>query len=58
MPGSTRATGKAEVTMELDGNRLRIAVHDDGRGLAWLLLIPQRQPSSRQNSASSVFASG
>jgi len=25
-------TGKAAVTMELDGNRLRIAVHDDGRG--------------------------
>ena len=26
------ATGKAEVTMELDGDRLRIHVHDDGRG--------------------------
>ena len=26
------ATGKAEVTMELDGDRLRLHVHDDGRG--------------------------
>ena len=26
------ATGKAEVTMELDGERLRLHVHDDGRG--------------------------
>ena len=52
------ATGTAEVTMELDGDRLRLHVHDDGRGSAWLLLRPRRQPSSRQNSASSVFASG
>ena len=26
------ATGKADVTMETDGNRLRVQVHDDGRG--------------------------
>ena len=26
------ATGKADVTMELDGDRLRLQVHDDGRG--------------------------
>ena len=53
------ATGKAEVTMELDGNRLRLQVHDDGRGFDLAApLRPRRQPSSRQNSASSVFESG
>ena len=42
------ATGKAEVTMELDGNRLRIAVHDDGRGFDLAAaLIPRLSTQAR-----------
>ena len=49
-------TGKAEVTMGIDGNQLRLQVHDDGRGFE-LAAADTASNKLTQNLASSVFES-
>jgi DNA-binding NarL/FixJ family response regulator len=48
------ATGKADVTMEMDGTRLRVAVHDDGQGFE--LAAADTAPSNRLSSKFGLFS--
>jgi CheY-like chemotaxis protein/anti-sigma regulatory factor (Ser/Thr protein kinase) len=48
------ATGKAAITMELDGDRLRLQVHDDGRGFD--LAAADTAPSDRLSSKFGLFS--
>src|SRR5512144_27571 len=48
------ATGKADVTMEMDGTQLRVAVHDDGQGFE--LAAADTAPSNRLSSKFGLFS--